>query len=59
MFFLGLLLLFLLVDSSIQFLTEENLFGLKEQISNRISSILLGDLYWVICFKNNIFINFT
>ena len=42
MFFLGLLLLFLLVDSSIQFLTEENLFGFKEQISNRISSIFAG-----------------
>ena len=42
MFFLGLLLLFILVDSSIQFLTEENLFGLKEQISNRISSIFAG-----------------
>ncbi len=39
---LSLILIFLLIDSSVQFFTGQNLLGLTEQTNNRISSLFNG-----------------
>ena len=40
--FLSFILLFLFIDSSVQFFTGQNLFGLTEEVNNRISSLFDG-----------------
>ena len=40
--FLSFILLFLLIDSSVQFFTGQNLFGLTEKVNYRISSLFDG-----------------
>ena len=42
----------LLLDSSIQFFSGKNILGKSDDISNRVSSFLMVDLFWEHIFQN-------